>query len=41
MIPLIALQLGNGRFLSRNYVDPEVERETQLFYIYELRGVGK
>jgi len=39
--PLIALQLGNGKFLSRNYVDPEVERETQLFYIYELREVGK
>ena len=37
--PGIALQLGNGRFLSRNYVDPDIERDTQLFYIYELREV--
>jgi len=37
--PSIALQLGKGRFLSTNYVDPEIERDTQLFYIYELREV--
>jgi len=37
--PNIALQLGKGRFLSTNYVDPEIERDTQLFYIYELREV--
>lgn len=38
--PRIALQLGKGRFLSTRYVDPEVERDTQLYYIYELREVG-
>lgn len=35
--PGIALQIGKGRFLSSRYVDEEVERETQLFYIYELQ----
>ena len=39
--PMIALQLGKGKFLSANYVDPDIERDTQLFYIYDLREVGK
>ena len=39
--PRIALQLGNGRFLSTRYIDPNVETDTQLFYIYELREVGE
>ncbi|MFC2187646.1 hypothetical protein ACFCT7_10025 [Fulvivirgaceae bacterium LMO-SS25] len=38
--PRIALQLGKGRFLSNRYVDPGIERDTQLYYIYELREVG-
>lgn len=37
--PMIGLQLGNGQFLSTNYIDPNFERDSQLFYIYELQKV--
>ncbi len=37
--PMIGLQLGNGQFLSTNYIDPNIERDSQLFYIYELQNV--
>ncbi len=37
--PRIVLQMGKGKFLSTNYVDPDVERDTQLYYIYELREI--